>query len=128
MSSAGGFWRVLGQHLSTAARWTNKGDANLDLILVSKEELVRDVRIGCHDSETVGTQLPRGVRKQNRRLQMLDIRGPDFGLCWRVLVGIQWSAALQGSENLKLIEGNHNELFLLQEHFKQKTILLTGYC
>ena len=81
MYSPGGFWSVLGQHLSTAARWANKNNANLDVILAMQEELVRDVKIGCRDPEVVGSQHSRGVRKQNRRLQTLDLRGPfAFGL------------------------------------------------
>ncbi|XP_074428113.1 olfactory receptor 14C36-like [Larus michahellis] len=46
-----------------------------------QEELVRDVKIGCRDPDVVGSQHSRGVRKQNRRLQTLDLRGPfAFGL------------------------------------------------
>ncbi|XP_063177754.1 olfactory receptor 14A16-like, partial [Chroicocephalus ridibundus] len=59
----------------------------LDLVVavlysvVPPEELVRDMKIGCLDPEVVGSQHSRGVRKQNRRLQMLDLRGPfAFGV------------------------------------------------
>ncbi|XP_063215448.1 olfactory receptor 14J1-like, partial [Chroicocephalus ridibundus] len=49
--------------------------------LLPPEELVRDVKIGCRDPDVVGSQHSRGVRKQNRRLQALDLRGPfAFGL------------------------------------------------
>ena len=37
--------------------------ANLYLILVIKEELVRDVETGCCDPEIAWFQLPRGLRK-----------------------------------------------------------------
>ena len=99
--SPGGFWSVLGELLSTAARWATKGNANLDLILTSKEELVRDVKVsvslGCRDTEMGGSHVPTRVRKESRRVQMSGIRGADFGLFWGALVGISWSAALKGS-------------------------------
>lgn len=55
-SSTGGFWSVLG-HLSTAERLANKGSANLDLTLLIKAELLSDVKIVCHDPETVECHL-----------------------------------------------------------------------
>ena len=78
--SPGGSWSVLGERLSTAARWANKNNANLDVILASKEELVRGGKIGCRGPEIVGCQHPRGVRKQNGSLQRLDLRGADLYL------------------------------------------------
>ena len=63
----------------------------MDLILASKAELAREPQVSasllCDENEIVRSQLPRGVRKENRRLQMLDIRRADFGLFWGVLVG-----------------------------------------
>lgn len=60
-------------------------------------ELKASVSFGCRDPEVVGCQLPKRVRKKDRRLQMPGIRGADLGLFWGVLVEILWSAALKGS-------------------------------
>lgn len=69
------------------SQWGNK--RNTSLHVVSKEELVRDVRVsvrlGCHDWNS-GVQLPGRVRNENSRLQMPDIRGADFVLFWGILI------------------------------------------
>lgn len=97
----GSFWSVLGELLSTVARGANKGHANLELILASKEELARELKgsvsLGCHYPEIVGSRFPKRVKKENRRLQMPGIRAAGFGLFWAVLVEMSWSAALKGS-------------------------------
>lgn len=54
----------MGEHLHTAARWANKGNANPDLILASKAELARALKVSvslfCDENEIVRSQLPRG--------------------------------------------------------------------
>ena len=142
--SPGCFWGVLGELVSTAARWANEGHRNLYLTLVSKEELVRDMKTGSCDPELMGSHLLMGVREENRRLQMPDISAADFGLFWGVLLGISLSAAWKGSRALcswssrtssskhsnglyqnsfetgKRAQGQHDKLLVLQEKVKKK--------
>lgn len=69
---------------STAARWANCGDTHVNLLLTKKEEQVMVVKtsviLGCPYLKVVGSHLAGRVRKENRRVQMPDLGGADFGL------------------------------------------------
>lgn len=64
----------------------------MNLFLTKEKELVMDVKLtsslGCHDHEIAMSHLPRGIRKENRIVQMPDLREADFALLRGLLVGI----------------------------------------
>jgi len=76
---------------STADRRAKEVTANLDLILASQVELVRDVKagvsLGSLDPETLRSRHPRERKKENSTLQMMNIRGADFSLFWKFYWG-----------------------------------------
>lgn len=60
-------------------------------LLTKKEEQVMVVKtsviLGCPYIKVVGSHLTRKVRKENRRVQMPDLGGEDFGLIRGLVVG-----------------------------------------
>lgn len=77
---------------SPATRCANCGDTHMNLFLTKKEELVIDVKtnvsLGCCDHEIARSHLPRGIRKEKRRVKVSDLREDNFGLVRGLLVGI----------------------------------------
>jgi len=73
----------------------------LDLILMNKEELVADVKVGgslgCSDREMVNFRILHGGSRAISRIKTLDFRRADFGLFKDLLGRITWVRALEGS-------------------------------
>jgi len=78
---------------------TRKGTL-LDLVLINKEGLVEDVkvggRLGCSACEMVEFRILRGGSRAISRIKTLDLRRADFGLFKELLGGISWVRALEG--------------------------------
>ena len=96
-NSPGGFWRLLDTAgdtdlCSMAATCANYGDTHVNLFLTKKEELVMDVQtsvsLGCRDHEIARCHLPRGIRKENRRVKPPDLSEADFGPSRGLSLGI----------------------------------------
>ena len=78
---------------------TRKG-ALLDLVLMSKEGLVEDVKVGgslgSSDHEMVNFRILRGGSRPISRIKTLDFRRANFGLFKELPGGIPWVRALEG--------------------------------
>jgi len=71
----------------------------LDLVLINKEGLVEDVkvggRLGSSDHETVEFRILRGGSRAISRIKSLDLRRANFALFKELLGGIPWARVLK---------------------------------
>jgi len=72
----------------------------LDLVLMNKEGLVEDMKIGgslsCSDCEIVEFRILHGGNMARSKIKTLDFRRANFGLFEDLLRGIPWVRALEG--------------------------------
>ena len=75
-------------------------DALLDLLLVSREELVGNVMVGvCLDHSNhrmVKFKIFSVIRKKDSRLAMLDFRRANFKLFRELFSRVPWESAFEG--------------------------------
>jgi len=78
---------------------TRRG-ALLDLVLMNKEGLVEDVKVGgrlsCSEHEMVEFRILCGGSRAISRIKILDFKGANFGLFKELLGGIPWVRAPEG--------------------------------
>lgn len=99
--------------------------AFLDLILTTKEGLMRDVKakcsLGCGDHEMVFRVL-RGGSWAKVKITMLDFRRAGFGLFRHLLDTVQWDKVLgRRPKNGRLILKDHY-------HAQERSILTPQSC
>ena len=72
----------------------------LDLVLISKERLVGNVKVkgslGCRDHNMVEFKNLRAVRGVHSKVTTTDFRRADFGLFRDLLGRVAWDKALEG--------------------------------
>jgi len=88
----------------------------LDLVLISKEGLVGNVKLkgclGCSDHKMVDFKILRAARRAHSKLTTLDFRRADFGLFRDLLGKVPWDKALEG-------RGAQESWLIVKDHLLQ---------